>query len=133
LSRDLHPTLDAAERRDFLREGVRLFRSARFFEAHEAFEEVWRSTTPEPKDLWQGIIQVAAGMHHFVDRSRPDVAARVLGKGRRRLEAYPDVVCGLAVAELVARVQQWEVWLGSTAGKAPPLPDLRVVADEELR
>src|SRR6185503_690713 len=76
----LHPELEPEERRLLLLRGVELFNAARFYEAHEVWEEVWRSTTPEPKDLLQGLIQVAVGMVHHRDRGRPAVARRVLAK-----------------------------------------------------
>jgi predicted metal-dependent hydrolase len=57
---DLHPDLDPAERRRLVRLGVDLFNRGDFFEAHEVLEEVWRSTRPEPRDLFQELIQVAA-------------------------------------------------------------------------
>ncbi len=48
----LHPELGPGERRTLFEAGIRLFNDRRFFACHEAWEKIWRSTTPEPKDLF---------------------------------------------------------------------------------
>jgi hypothetical protein len=126
----LHPDLTAAERRRLFRRGVELFNRGEHFECHEVFEEIWRSTRPEPRDLFQGLIQVAVGLYHFRARRRPDVARRVLAKGRRRLGRVVDRPHGLDLERLLAEAAAWEAWLGSPAGEPPPLPRL-VVRDPD--
>lgn len=118
----LHPQLSAAARRRLFERGVELFNRQEFFDCHEALEEIWRSTTPEPKDLFQGLIQVAVGFYHFLERQRPDVARRVLAKGRRRLEPLVTGGHGLDLATLLAEVRAWEDWLASPRSSRPPLP-----------
>jgi predicted metal-dependent hydrolase len=129
----LHPDLAPEERRRLLLEGIDHFNAARFFEAHEAWETVWRSTTPEPKELLQGLIQVAVGMVHHLDRGRPAVARRVLAKGRRRIAPFAPVALGLDLVELLAGVDRWDRWLAERAGGSPPLPRARVARASELR
>lgn len=126
-SRELHPALSPAERRRLLARGVELFNAGAFYDCHEAFEEVWRSTTPEPRDLWQGLIQVAVGLHHAVDRGRPAPARRVLARGRRRLAALPSPCHGLDLAVLLAAAEDWDAWLAAPEGEPPPRPAIVVV------
>jgi predicted metal-dependent hydrolase len=123
----LHPELTPERRAALVREGVERFRAGAFFAAHEAWEEVWRSTTPEPRDLFQGLVQLAAAFHHLHERGRVDVALRVLGKARRRLERVDVETGGSDVARLdlptlLLDVGRWESWLGRPAGESPPVP-----------
>lgn len=127
MARALHPELTAAERSAHLREGMEHFNAGRFFEAHESWEEIWRSTTPEPKDLWRGLIQVAVGLHHYLVRGKPAPARRVLARGLRRLEAYPQGTEGLDLDTLRVAARAWEGWLMRSEGEAPPLPEARFV------
>ena len=129
----LHPDLTPEERRGLLLEGVEHFNAARFFEAHEVWEEVWRSQTPEPKQLLQGLIQIAVAMVHHRDRGRPAVARRVLAKGRRRVEPYRPSALGLDLEDLLASVETWNAWLERGTGAAPSLPRLLVPRPSELR
>lgn len=122
----LHPELDPAERRRLFRLGVELFNRGEHFACHEAWEEIWRSTTPEPRDLFQGLIQVAVGLHHFHVRRRGDVARRVLARGRRRLERVADRPHGLDLDRLLRDVAAWEAWLAAPGGEPPPMPRLAV-------
>jgi len=129
----LHPELAPEERRCLLVEGVDLFNGERFFEAHEVWEEVWRSKTPEPKQLLQGLIQVAVAMVHHRDRGRPAVARRVLAKGRRRIEPYRPSALGLDLEQLLRSVEDWDGWLEHAGAPAPPFPRLQISHPLELR
>jgi len=131
--RELRPALSPAERRRLLARGVDLFNAGFFYDCHEAFEEVWRSTAPEPRDLWQGLIQVAVGLHHAVDRGRPGPARRVLARGRRRLAALPSPCHGLDVAALLTATEEWDAWLAAPEGEPPPRPRIVVVEPSRLR
>jgi predicted metal-dependent hydrolase len=123
--RALHPELTAAEKRARITTGMELFATARYFDAHEAWEEVWRSTTPEPRDLFQGLVQAAAAFHHLRVRRRPDVARRVLAKACRRLASVADDAAGVDVAALRRELAPWEEWLMRAQGDEPPLPCVR--------
>jgi hypothetical protein len=131
--RVLHPELSPDERSRLIRAGIDLFNGGRFFAAHEAWEEIWRSTTPEPRDLFQGLIQVAAALHQFLDLQRIQGPRRTLAKARRRLEPYAPVALGLDVADLLAQVSRWEMWLERRLGEPPPVPALNRVVDRPER
>jgi uncharacterized protein len=123
--RILHPDLTVEERERLFREGIELFNQGRFFESHEAWEEIWRSTTPEPKDLFQGLIQVAAAMHQFLDLKRGQGPIRTLAKARQHLEPYGPAAMGLDLADLLQQVESWQSWLEHRNGEAPPVPVLK--------
>jgi predicted metal-dependent hydrolase len=118
--RPLHPRLGARRRDQLAARGAALFAGGRHFAAHECWEEIWRSTTPEPRDLWQGLVQLAAAFHHLRARRRPDVARRVLAKARRRLAAVPPAPGGGDLAALLPQLDAWLAWLAAPAGEPPP-------------
>lgn len=108
---DLHPDLTPAERRRLFRLGIERFNRGAFFEAHETWEEIWRSTAPEPRTLFQGLIQVAAAMHQFRDLHRRSGPRTTLAKAHRHLETYAPAASGLDVEHLLAAVGRWQEWL----------------------
>ena len=130
--RVLHPDLSAEERERLFRSGVDLFNQSRFFAAHEAWEEIWRSTTPEPKNLFQGLIQIAAALHQLLDLRRREGPRRTLAKARRRLEPYRPSVLGIDVADLLRDVGELEAWLESGAEDPPPVPILKTTPKSKI-
>jgi len=122
--RALHPDLSPKERERLFREGIELFNRERFFEAHEAWEEIWRSTAPEPRGFFQGLIQVAAALHQFRDLKRREGPRRTLAKARRNLEPYAPATLGIDVEDLLRSVRKWETWLERPEGQSPPVPTL---------
>ena len=131
--RTLHPELSPEERRRLLERGSKLFDAGSWFAAHEAFEEIWRSTTPEPRDLFQGLVQVAAGLHHYFDRGRPAPARRLLARARKRLAGLPARTLGLDLDTLLGEIAAWDEWLVEARGEPPAWPRLAIVSDDEWR
>ncbi|HXI56462.1 MAG TPA: DUF309 domain-containing protein [Polyangia bacterium] len=64
--------------------GRAAFNRGEFFAAHELWEEVWRNLAGEQRTFTQGLIQIAAGLHHL-KRGRPRPAASVLARGVEKL------------------------------------------------
>ena len=64
--------------------GRAAFNRGDFFAAHELWEDVWRTLAGDERALAQGLIQIAAGLHHL-QRGRPRPAARLLTRGASKL------------------------------------------------
>lgn len=88
--------LDAAEFRRALARGWALWNAHRFFECHEAWEDLWQSLKHEKKrepaqdprrDLVHGLILLAAAYHHWM-RGNTTGAGRKLAEARRLLEPF---------------------------------------------
>jgi len=84
-------------------DGVALFNDGRFFEAHEAFEDLLDEVEEDGRwDLLIALIQVAVGYHKLA--SSHAGSARMLGLGLAKLEAFADRAWGVDVAALRGRV-----------------------------
>jgi uncharacterized protein len=106
--------------------GVALFNARKFFEAHEAWEELWLAEPQPEKTFLQGMIQLAAGLHHY-SRGNSRGAKSLLAAGIAKLKRFPGRHRGLALAQLRAQATRWVRWLGREEGPAPPPPKIRVV------
>lgn len=125
MGRSLRPDISAAERERLFQEGIEHFGRGEFFAAHEAWETIWLSQNPEPRDLFQGLIQVAAAMHGFHGLRRTLGPRNTLAKASRHLEPYSPSTLGLDIAALLESVQAWRSWLEAPGGEPPPPPVLR--------
>jgi len=69
-----------------LQEGIRLFNSQRYFDAHEVFEDLWREQRGEPRDFYKGLVQACAALVQH-GRGRRDGAARLMRRSLGLLAA----------------------------------------------
>jgi hypothetical protein len=87
-----------------LDEGIALFNERQFFEAHEVWEDAWRTADGEDRLLLHGLIQVAAGFHKL-QCGRPGGAVALFSKGTEKLAAVgPDLARRLDLRSLLASV-----------------------------
>ncbi len=80
--------------------GIHEFNAGEFFEQHETLELLWRATPDEIRHLYEGILQIGVGMHHWLKNRNFWGAAVKLDHGIRLLEAFPAVCHGVDVARL---------------------------------
>ena len=87
--------------------GVAHFNAREFWDAHEAWEEIWLAAESEVEQFLQGLIQVAAAYHHL-KRGTFSGGVRLFDAGLQRLQAFPPGFCDLdrAAAESLARVHR---------------------------
>jgi predicted metal-dependent hydrolase len=93
-------------RHQSFRHGLEHFNTERFFEAHEAWEEVWLASTGTDKRFLQGIIQIAAAFHHY-QRGNPRGACSLLEAGLGRLRDLPPDHGGIALDQLCLAAAEW--------------------------
>ena len=101
-------------------EGIKLFNSAEFFEAHEVLEDVWRAAPAAEKRFLQGLIQVAVALHHHSKGNRTG-ARSLLARARRNLSGYPDEFVGIDLKPLLTSLARWQEAL-EDGQPVPPLP-----------
>ncbi len=65
-------------------EGIELFNRGRYFDCHEALEEVWLEFSGDRKKFLQGLIQLAVALHHL-HNGNPVGAGRLLAAAAEKL------------------------------------------------
>jgi predicted metal-dependent hydrolase len=111
--------------------GLLLFNSARFFEAHEALEDVWRAA-PRRTRLrrhLQGLVQLAVAFHHQ-STGNPLGAGSVLERALRNLDGAEESFPDLDLKSLHASLTPWREhlprthpWRPSSSSQAHHLSD----------
>jgi uncharacterized protein len=79
-------------------EGIRLFNQQNFFEAHEVWEEEWKTAEGDSRIFYQGIIQAAVALAH-VQRGNHAGGISVYLKSRPKLERFPDEWMGIELGQ----------------------------------
>ena len=87
-----------------LEAGIIFFNSGRYFEAHEAWEDLWRVTSGPARLFYQGLIQAAVGLHHL-RRGNVDGARAQLSKSLVKLEQRPPDFCQIDNGKLAQDIR----------------------------
>ena len=89
---------------ELLEKGIAFFNSGQYFDAHEAWEDLWRPSGGPLRLFYQGLVQAAVGMHHL-SRGNLNGAQAQFGKSLEKLRQYPEAFCGIDNAQLIADLE----------------------------
>src|SRR6266852_9205226 len=112
---------------DSYEQGIDLFNEGRFFECHEAWEEIWKRSDGEVKRFYQGLIQAAVAILH-AQRGNLEGARSLHQKACEKLDPTADEHMGIALGEMrVALAEFIEVVTRGTGNSLPEPPLLKRV------
>ena len=94
------PPMSAEDWREF-EEGWQLFNNRQFWNAHEAWENVWKRRPEESRIFFQGIIQLAAAYHLLLVKQRYGGMMRNFEKAEEKLRLFPTTFLGVNVQLLL--------------------------------
>jgi len=106
-------------------EGIELFNRGRFFDCHEALEEVWLEFSGDRKKFLQGLIQLTVAFHHLRNGNRVG-AGRLLAAAIEKLALDSPERALIDVDALLAAVRplREQITSGESAEEAS-LPQIR--------
>ena len=96
--------LESLNEDELLDLGIELYQGAHYWNAHEAWEQVWLDAPQELRLFYQGLIQVTAAFVHVVRAEYPG-SVRLLEAGIDKLSGYEPSQFGVDVAALRAASQ----------------------------
>ena len=99
--------VDAERKQETFWRGIECFNRRQFFTCHELLEEIWLEEPEEEKPFYQGLIQVAAGFHHLVEKKNPRGAVSLISAGVEKLRRYPPLYHGLDLAGFLTALAPW--------------------------
>jgi predicted metal-dependent hydrolase len=103
-------------------EGIEHFNRCDFFEAHEAWEEVWQDYQGPSRKFYQGLIQVAVALHHFGNGNIRG-ARKLYHSSRAYLEPYRPRHLGIDLDKLLA---QFEHCFADVLASGEEFPEIEV-------
>jgi predicted metal-dependent hydrolase len=109
-----------------LARGADLFNQGLYWEAHEAWEELWLALEDEERLFVQGLIQVAAAGHKAFVQNQPRGCVKLLTTALEKLDRAPRDFLGVETARFIpalhrmlAEAQRWSQ--GQVAGLRRPV------------
>lgn len=110
--------MDPATERKLYLEGIQLFNEHEYFDAHEAWEDVWHMAYGIKHDFYQGMIQCAVALEHY-RRSNPRGVVSLFKSYRPKFEKVPPVFMGLDVTRFLGEMRE----VLRPVVEADPLPE----------
>ena len=78
---------------DFL-DALNLFNNQKWYEAHDAFEDIWNTLDGDERQIIQGILQVAVSQFHL-SKGNLNGATILLGEGIGRIKPRTNINLGI--------------------------------------
>ena len=98
-------------------QGIAYFNACEFFEAHEVWEELWKSYSGELRLFYKGLIQAAVALHHFGNGNI---------RGARKVYRQQPRLFGAIRADVL---RAW-TWRSSSPSSTPALPKWRPAEEQ---
>ena len=80
--------------KDSLYIALNLFNNHKWYEAHDAFEEIWNSVDGDERQVIQGILQVSVSQFHL-SKGNLNGATILLGEGLGRIKSRTKINLGI--------------------------------------
>ena len=84
--------------------GIELFNDCEYFDAHDAWEELWAEYQGPLRQFYQGLIQAAVCLHHFGNGNTRG-ARKLLHSSTKYLQQYCPHQEGLDLDKFLAEMQ----------------------------
>src|SRR5215470_2754653 len=105
--------------------GIEEFNQQLFFECHETLEEIWLEDHGEDRELYQGIIQIAAAYFKW-QQGVPAGAIKLWRTGLQKIEPYGLIHLGVNVEALAAAVRKNLAYLETLQQSGDVYPSLEI-------
>lgn len=87
------------------KKGIRKFNSKDFYDCHDILEDVWFDIRGSSRRFYQGLIHLAVGFYHMMERENPKGAISQLTKGITKLHEYEPDFQGVELKKLLEQVK----------------------------
>ena len=84
---------------------LNLFNNQKWYEAHDAFENIWNTLDGDERQVIQGILQVSVSQFHL-SKGNVNGATILLGEGLGRIKYRADINLGLDLESFCKCLEQ---------------------------
>lgn len=98
-----HVVEEEIQKEDGIKDGIFYFNNERFWEAHEAWEGVWKKCSGKEKELIQGIILVAVAFAHS-QKNDDEIGIGMLGRALEKIGDHSGMYHKIDVDRIKSKV-----------------------------
>ena len=86
-------------------DALNLFNNQKWYEAHDAFENIWNTLDGDERQVIQGILQVSVSQFHL-SKGNLNGATILLGEGLGRIKSRTDINLGIDLESFCKCLEQ---------------------------
>ena len=90
---------------DIFLDALNLFNNQKWYEAHDAFEEIWNTLDGDERQIIQGILQVSVSQFHL-SKGNYNGATILLGEGLGRITNRTNINLGIELETLCKSLEE---------------------------
>ena len=90
--------------KDSLQEAIDLFNNQKWYEAHDAFEDIWNDLVGDERQIVQGILQVSVSQFHL-NKGNVNGAMILIGEGLGRIKGRVSDDLGIDLMSLCSNLE----------------------------
>ncbi len=98
-----HVVEEEIEKEDGIKDGIFYFNNERFWEAHEAWEGVWKKSYGQEKEVLQGLILVAVAFAHS-QKNDDDIGIGMFGRALEKLGNFTGMYYNIDVDRIRKKI-----------------------------
>lgn len=102
-----HVTEEEISKDDGIRDGIFYYNNERFWEAHEAWEGVWKKCKGQEKLLVQGLILLAVSFAHC-QKNDVIIGLGMLGRSIEKIGDYDGLYHGIDISRIKQKIAQMQ-------------------------
>lgn len=100
-----HVVEEKIEKEDGIKDGIFYFNNERFWEAHEAWEGVWKKCYGQEKEVIQGLILVAVAFAHS-QKNDDDIGIGMFGRALEKLGNFTGMYHNIDVDRIRKKITE---------------------------
>jgi hypothetical protein len=105
--------------REYL-EGIEYFNAGHYYEAHEAWEDIWLKSSRDEKLFYQMLIQAAVSLYHH-HRGNARGSKRLYRAAMEKLARLPSPMNGLDLVDFSHQLEEF------FSGQSPSRPQMKLL------
>jgi uncharacterized protein len=85
-------------------QGIQAFNQGKFFAAHEYFEDAWRETPDDTREIYRALLHLSGGYYRLT-QDRPGAARKFFARALPWIETFSSPHLGIDTAAIIGQLQ----------------------------
>jgi predicted metal-dependent hydrolase len=85
-------------------QGIQAFNQGMYYAAHEFFEDAWRDTSDNSREVYRALLHLSGG-YYRLSQNRPEAARKFFIRALTWIESFSSPYMGIDTAPIIAQLK----------------------------